>query len=77
MLSNKESEYFENINYQTPWNWEELKMFFPNAKVDDNKQTLEISQFNYYSQINAPTEVVAQLIYDKQCNTICIIETSN
>ena len=52
-------------------------MFFPNAKVDDNKQTLEISQFNYYSQINAPTEVVAQLIYDKQCNTICIIETSN
>lgn len=77
ILSNKESEYFENINYQTPWNWEELKMFFPNAKVDDNKQTLEISQFNYYSQINAPTEVVAQLIYDKQCNTICIIETSN
>lgn len=66
-LSNEESQYVEGADYSTPLNWEELKMFFPNASVDETQRAIEIIGNN----------VKAQVLFDEQSNSIRVTESAD
>ena len=72
VFSNSEEQYLENVEYSTPWTWEELKMFFHYAQIDEDNHTFVISQDRYSWDIQEYITITAQITYNEQNSTLSV-----
>ena len=68
LLSPTDTEIFlEDIEYPTPWTWEELKIFFHFAQIDEDNHTFVFSQKDYPDGYTT-----AQITYNEQNSTLSV-----
>lgn len=60
-------KFLEGVEYSTPWTWEELKIFFHFAQIDEDNHTFVFSQKDY-----SDGYTTAQITYNEQNSTLCV-----